>query len=402
MEIFVSPLLIVSATLVAIPVAVFFTEVLSALALSHQAFSFGVDKINRRSPRIAILIPAHDESAGILPTLSDIKQQLLPADRLLVVADNCTDDTALVAQAQGAEVIERHDPAKQGKGYALDFGIRHLSSDPPEVVIMVDADCRVANDAIDELVGACATMHRPVQALYLMTPATDGLVNHQVAEFAWRVKNSLRPSGLAALGLPCQLMGTGMAFAWDVIRDADLAHGSVVEDVKLGLDLTSQGHPPLFCLSARVTSQFASSVKGARSQRERWEGGHISVILRTLPRTLFKAIARRDWMLLALTLDLAVPPLSLLALLVFGMLTATAISAIVGFSSAALIMSIVTLGMLVLGVFLAWLQCGRNVVPLGAALSIPSYVFGKLDLYRRALLNKSNGRWIRTDRTNSE
>ena len=89
--------------------------------------------------------------AGLLPTLADIKAQLRAGDRLLVVADNCTDDTAAVAAAAGAEVIARNDPEKIGKGYALEWGLQHLSADPPDIVIVIDADCRLSDNAIENL-----------------------------------------------------------------------------------------------------------------------------------------------------------------------------------------------------------------------------------------------------------
>jgi hypothetical protein len=38
-------------------------------------------------------------------------------------------------------VVERHDTRLRGKGYALDFGVRHLADDRPQVLIVVDADC---------------------------------------------------------------------------------------------------------------------------------------------------------------------------------------------------------------------------------------------------------------------
>src|SRR5262249_14964254 len=134
-------LLVVVAILLAIPVAVLCIEIIAAIILPerHLATCFG----HGVRPRLAVLVPAHNESRGLLPTLSDIRSQLLPHDRLLVVADNCTDDTADVARAEGAEVIERHDLSRLGKGYALDYGLRHLSFDPPEIVIAIDADCRV-------------------------------------------------------------------------------------------------------------------------------------------------------------------------------------------------------------------------------------------------------------------
>jgi cellulose synthase/poly-beta-1,6-N-acetylglucosamine synthase-like glycosyltransferase len=195
-------------------------------------------------------------------------------------------------------------------------------------------------------------------------------------------------------------MGTGMAFPWNVIRLADLANEWLVEDLKLGLDLASAGHPPVFCPEACVTSQFASTVEGAGTQRNRWEQGHIHTILASVP-LFWTAIARRNWDLLALTLDLAVPPLSLLGILAVGMFVATGLAALFGISSAALVISAVSVMAFFLAAFLAWLKCGRNVLPPGALLSVAPYVLGKLGLYFRILSNKMDARWIRTDRSKS-
>jgi predicted Kef-type K+ transport protein len=109
-----------------------------------------------------------------------------------------------------------------------------------------------------------------------------------------------------------------------------------------------------------------------------------------------------DWKLLALTLDLAVPPLSLLAILVTGMFGVTTSCALLGFSSVAAILSALVLASFVLAVCLAWLKCGRDVMPVSAIVSIMPYIFGKLGIYRDHLFNKRDTQWIRTDRTKSE
>jgi cellulose synthase/poly-beta-1,6-N-acetylglucosamine synthase-like glycosyltransferase len=400
MEVFVSwPLLIVAA-LLATPVMVFLIEIVAAIVLPEWPRVV-------RSPhdgrgRVAVLVPAHNESVGILPTLGDIQSQLLPGDRLLVVADNCSDDTAAVALQAGAEVVERYNLAQPGKGYALECGIQYLSPDPVEVVVVVDADCRLEDEAIDRLARSCGTTGRPAQALYLMSPPDGSGINYQVAEFAWRVKNWLRPLGLDALRLPCQLMGTGMAFPWDVIRSADLASGSIVEDLKLGLDLALAGHPPLFCPSARVRSRFASSIKAAKTQRERWEHGHINIILKATPRLLHKALASRDGGVLALALDIAVPPLSLLGMLVIGAFAITVLAAMFGLSSVAMILNTANLLAFLLAGLLAWLKCGRDVLPPRAILSIIPYILGKISIYHHILSGRAAMHWIRTDRTRSE
>jgi cellulose synthase/poly-beta-1,6-N-acetylglucosamine synthase-like glycosyltransferase len=349
------------------------------------------------------MIPAHNEGMYLLPTIADVKRQTIPIDTLLVIADNCTDDTAHIASAQGAEVVERHDLARRGKGYALDFGLQHLEPSPPKIVVMIDADCRLANNAIQELVKTCVATRRPIQALYLMTAPAELRNDYRVAEFAWRVKNWLRPSGLSALRLPCQLMGTGMAFPWDVVRGINLASGSIVEDLKLGLDLTANGYPPVFCPSAVVTSEFACSSRAARTQRERWEGGHIGMIVNTVPGLFLRSVADRNWRLLALTADLTVPPLSLLALLVLGTFSLAGLSSLFGSSLTALMISTFNVTLFGLATFVAWLKCGRDLVPISAAaLEIPRYLLGKAKLYRAKLSKRTDAQWIRTDRRNSE
>src|ERR1700730_7389902 len=104
MQTLVPYVLAVSAMLVAIPVIVLLLEITAATILSRRECSVGPSGGN--CARIAVIVPAHNESVGILPTLADIKAQLRASDRLLVVADNCTDDTASVAALVGAEVLE--------------------------------------------------------------------------------------------------------------------------------------------------------------------------------------------------------------------------------------------------------------------------------------------------------
>lgn len=391
--------LTILAGVIAIPIAVFCVEIVASIVLPQR----------ERSPcfhgdfprRVAVIVPAHNESMELVSTLEDIKAQLNPADRLLVVADNCSDDTAAVAAAAGAEVVERQDPTKIGKGYALDRGLRYLSQDPPEIVVMIDADCRLTDGAIERLAATCAMTHRPVQALYLMTAPIGSRVSHQVAEFAFRVKNWVRPLGLQALGLPCQLAGTGMVFPWDVICSVDLASGSIVEDLKLGLDLAAAGHPPLFCPSARISSEFATTIQGADVQRTRWERGHVGTILANGPRLLFMAVARGNLGLLALTLDMAVPPLSLLTLTLVLMVSISGVALLLGLSSMALTISTACLSGFVLAVFVSWLKYGREVLSDRAILSIPLYILWKFRLYRQIRFGKVSAQWIRTNRAKS-
>src|SRR5216683_2692637 len=392
---FASCLLDTIAACLAVPTVVFVIEICAA--------SFAVRRgetapISQRRGTVAVLIPAHDEAKGILATLNDIKPQLRPTDRLLVVADNCTDDTAAVAASAGAEVTVRSDLTKIGKGYALDWGLTHLASTPPDIVIMIDADCSVTTGTIDRLGSVCVQAQRPVQSLYLMTAPAGPKINHQVAEFAWRVKNWVRPLGLGALGLPCQLMGSGMAFPWKIIRSVELSSGLIVEDLKLGLDLAGAGYAPLFCPSAVVISDFPSSAEGAIGQRKRWEHGQGGLIRAIAIPRFVEAIRRRDLNLATLVLDLLVPPLSLLLIIISMVAMGTGLTILAGLTATAFAISLGCLVAVTFAVIVAWILRGRDVLPPKSLALVPSYLVTKVRLYIAAALGERISLWVRADR----
>lgn len=378
--------------LIVLPVFVLFVQVLMACLPVRLRSPAHVAR-----PRVAVLIPAHNESSIIVATLNSIRPQLLEGDRLLVVADNCSDDTAAQARTAGAEVVERSNDKQRGKGYALDCGARHLASDAPDVMIIVDADCQVAEGSIERLALCCIDAGRPAQALNLMrAPAGSGL-KVQIAEFAWCVKNKVRPQGWTRLGLPCQLMGTGMAFVWRDLTLIDLASGHIVEDLKMGLDFCRSGKSPVFCPDALVTSYFPRSDEGLTTQRTRWEHGHLGVILGDTPSLLMESIARRNWNLLAMTLDLLVPPLALLTL---ALGAAFVLSWLVFILSGALAPALIaSVGLAILGVtvLLAWSQFGRGIISFSALMFAPVYAAKKIPMYLGFVI-KRQVEWVRSKR----
>src|SRR5947199_27684 len=82
-----------------------------------------------------------------------------------------------------------------------------------------------------------AATGRPVQGADVLAPAPGAGPRGQLSAFAFRFKNVVRPLGLDRLGVPCLLMGTGMAFPWPTLRDVPLASGDIAEDKNLGVEL---------------------------------------------------------------------------------------------------------------------------------------------------------------------
>src|SRR5206468_2654821 len=112
-----------------------------------------------------IVIPAHDEEAVIQSTIRDAMREAGGAALVLVVADNCKDRTADVSRGAGASVLERSDPERRGKGFALAAARDHLRGNPPAVVIILDADCRIDAQSLRTLIAFAGQTARAGQAV---------------------------------------------------------------------------------------------------------------------------------------------------------------------------------------------------------------------------------------------
>lgn len=346
-------------------------------------------------PPFTVLIPAHDEADGIAPVVRAVRAQLRPCDRVLVVADNCTDDTAAVAASCGAEVVERRDPSRRGKAYALAFGREALRANPTPLVIIVDADCLPTRGALPRLAAHAADRASVVQGCYVLTPQSDATALVRFSALAFMIKNLVRQRGLQRLGGGALLQGTGMAFPWAVFDAAPLETASLVEDLQLTLDLRLAGHRVRFDTATLFTSS-ASTQSATEGQRTRWEHGSIGAALEYIPRLIRAGMTGRPTLLM-LAADLAVPPLALLAGLIAPVLLMLVILATLSGNPWPLLVLAMTGLFAVLSLVLAWHLHGRDILPPPIAKQLPRYVLWKLPIYRR-LLNDRQTSWVRTSR----
>ncbi|MET0374276.1 MAG: glycosyltransferase family 2 protein [Rhizorhabdus sp.] len=344
------------------------------------------------APGIAIIIPAHDEEAGIAATMTGIRASAPEGARLIVVADNCSDRTAETAREAGAEVLERDDPDRRGKGFALAFARDNLAADPPDVVLIIDADCAVADDGIARLAATAWAGGRPVQSAYLLRPRPDLGAMVGLSGFAFLVRNMVRQRGLARLGAPALLTGSGMAFRWDVFAGAPLATADLAEDLALGAALARSGSPPVF-LSGVATWSGPARRAATRAQRTRWEQGFLRVAMREAPSLL----ASGRWPLTWLGLHLLVPPLALLVLIDSATLVLLGWRAGSGGTAMPFTLLAGVLAGLLLLLGLTWLRFGRAQISGLRLLLIPLYIIWKVPIYLRALFRPER-RWVRTDR----
>lgn len=376
------------------PVAIYCLEVIAGCWPRRERSKAAAKELR---PRLAVLVPAHNEASGLAETIRSIKPQLAKRDRLIVVADNCTDRTAEVAREAGASVLERVDAMRRGKGFALAFGLDTLFADPPEVVLFFDADCRIGEGTIEHLAIATKRTQRPAQALNLCEPTARGGSQQILSGLAFRFKNLIRMTGIARLGGPCHLTGTGMALPWKLVDKVAWATGNVVEDMQLGIDLTLAGYPPLFVPEARVMSSLPQSNAGVMAQRRRWEHGFLATALSEAPLLMGQAFERRSWALLVLAMDFLVPPLSLLSLMLVAGWFATLSAWAIGLGVGPLVL--VSLAILALAgtTLLGWSTHCRDLTEGSIFLRVPAYVLAKIPMYA-AFFNRRQQEWNRAER----
>ena len=220
----------------------------------------------------AILVPAHDEEHTLPAALRSLAVLDYPPElvRVCAVADNCTDGTAAVARAAGAECVVRTDPAKRGKGYALAFGLEHMLEVACDVVLILDADCELNADALRALDAMFAAGADAVQAAVRSRNADDGPAGFVAAVGA--AFDDATAAGRDRLGSSVPLRGTGMAFRREVLARVPWDAFGLVEDAEYGTRLKAAGVRVRYCGGAEVTCDAPPSVADLCRQRRRWRG----------------------------------------------------------------------------------------------------------------------------------
>ncbi|WP_308515799.1 glycosyltransferase family 2 protein [Sphingomonas flavescens] len=347
--------------------------------------------------RAFIVVPAHNEASGLRGKLAALKLAAEPVP-ILVVADNCDDSTASIAREVGVDVIERFDKNQRGKGFALDFARNHLEKDPPEIVLIVDADCSMDAPSIKALIARCAASQTACQAINLQKPSGNASPSVQLSTFAFFVKNVIRQRALMRLAGRASLLGTGMALPWHHFQKADLATASIVEDLRLGQELSDFGHAPILVEDATVWSA-AETTANTLAQRRRWEGGFLAEAFVTGPSRLWQAIRRRDPQAAWASLSIMVPPVALLMLLdIVVLATVALLLGLVAGSYWTLLILAGPLFAACVGLWLVWRSGGSQFVSASAILRAPLYILWKLPMYLGFVRRGAPREWVRTSR----
>jgi cellulose synthase/poly-beta-1,6-N-acetylglucosamine synthase-like glycosyltransferase len=236
-------------------------------------------------PKIIVLIPARNESESIKHTIKSIKEQTNTVDRIIVIANNCTDNTAEVSLKCGAEVIKMKNNKYMKAGalnYALEKVIPKLNDN--DYILIMDADTTISKNLIKECVECFERNPNAgaISSIFIGRPCKSLLGNLQIMEF-WRYRRQIVRNGYRAF----VLTGTASLFRVKTLKDVKKArlnaslpnysnsyydtHGRT-EDNEITLAILKLGYD---CPAAKVFSQtdVMENLNKLVKQRERWYNG---------------------------------------------------------------------------------------------------------------------------------
>ncbi|HEY3816659.1 MAG TPA: glycosyltransferase [Polyangiaceae bacterium] len=353
------------------------------------------------STRFQVVVPAHDEAAGIAETVRSLRDIDYPAElfEVVVVADNCKDDTAARARAAGARVLERTDDELRGKGYALAHAFEACLADAArtDAVVVVDADTVVSRNLLRAFDARLRAGAKAVQADYAVRNPDDGWRTRLMA-IAFGMFHIVRSTGRESLGVSCGLRGNGMCFSTDLLEEVPHDAFSVVEDLEYGIRLGERGHRVHYAGEAHVYGDMVASEKASRSQRARWEGGRMQMAKRHALPLLARAFKERDPVLADLAMDVLVPPLSVLVTAAaVGTAASAALAVVTRRPNAALVLFGASNLCLAAYAVRGWQLSGTGTRGLATLCYAPVYMVWKATLGLRKT-RRTPADWVRTAR----
>jgi cellulose synthase/poly-beta-1,6-N-acetylglucosamine synthase-like glycosyltransferase len=363
--------------------------------------------------RFLILVPAHNEEK-LLPSLLDNLAQLDYPQSLYavhVVADNCSDKTAVIARQHQAIAHERHNQELLGKGYALQWLLQQLANEPHDAIVILDADTVVSQNFLRVMDARLARGERVIQAYYAVRNPESGW-SASLRYAALAVLHYLRPQGRMVLGGSAGLKGNGMVFTADIMRQHQWS-SSVTEDIEFHMTLLLDGERVAFAPDAVVWAEMPDSLEQSRTQNVRWEQGRLEMAKLYVPQLLKKGWQERRngrfFTLFDAAMEHIIPPFSILtglSILALGGSTVAYITQRLfpNGSNLGLISLLLGIGTLIGQV--VYLIAGLRMVNAPKSvyktlLYAPAFIVWKIWHYIKMILGKDRQGWVRTARNES-
>ncbi len=278
-----------------------------------------------RNRRFRVIVPAHNEAAVIGNLLVDLRKQDYPQDlfSVAVLADRCTDETAMVAR-QWAEVYERRE-GLDGKGALLAWFMAGYPLDDDECLVILDADNRVPPNLLTRFSDEMDSGHDAVQA-YVDTGNPDGGWLATASALSYWASNRMVQLARRNLGWSADLGGTGMAMTPRALAATGGFGYSMTEDVEKSARLAMSGYPVWWIHDTRIFDEKPTALTSAVRQRARWSRGRRGVAREYAWRLVGTALREGSWSYVDLVIRMVQPSRSFLVLVMAVLAVASAVA----------------------------------------------------------------------------
>ncbi len=294
------------------------TSIAALIAPRTRRLDCGSVSLVTPRKRFVVAIPAHDEEAGIVSTVRSCLALDYPTSlyQVLVIADNCSDQTPLLALEAGARVIERVEPTKKSKGDAIAYLIDKLSRqgelDMLDAVVVVDADSTVDPLLLTRFAERLERGDDWIQCYYTVGNAGQSW-RTRLMTYGFSLINGVLLRGQTALGFSAGFRGNGMCLSRRGLRRVPWTTYGLTEDLEYSWSVRIAGGRIAYVDDVAVyATMLSQGGKPAVSQRLRWEHGR-RMLKRKMIRPLLSSPSLSWPEKIAATIELTMPTISFLS-----------------------------------------------------------------------------------------
>ena len=251
--------------------------------------------LTNKNHKFMAIIPAHNEEAVIGNLIESLKNQDYDKELydIYVIADNCTDNTAIIAKEAGAIVYKRFDEKNKTKGHALNWFLKQKIEEQADydAFLVFDADNIVDKNFIKVMNKKLCQGEEVVQGYKDIKNPTESWISAGYAFFYWTMHRFYHLARYN-IGLSPLLNGTGFMVKFDLIKKTGWDTKTLTEDIEFSLKQIIKGKQLGWATDAIVYDEQPERFGASWKQRSRWTVGHIQCT-KAYTKELAKAVVER-------------------------------------------------------------------------------------------------------------
>ena len=264
--------------------------------------------------KFALVIAAHNEELVIEKLIKSLINQSYPKEffDIFVVADNCSDNTANIANSLGVNVYERFDNERIGKGYALEWIFERIYKENKyDTIAIFDADNLVHKNWITEINNKMQQGYRVVQGYIDSKNPSDTWIAASYSIAFW-TQNRLYQLARTNLKLSSQIGGTGFAMDISLLKKVGWEPQCLTEDLEFSCKVILNEEKIGWAHNAIIYDEKPLTLKASWKQRKRWMQGFSDVASKYFFKLLEEGLKKRKWFLIDAALYVVQPYITLL------------------------------------------------------------------------------------------